>query len=179
VTRRLVIDFAARRWTGWLRDPVALLLVIATLVTAALWAMAASNQRAELADAERQLRAEARARERTSETARSLRATRLTPARARAVNDAIRRLNLPWEAILGALNDAAMPQVALLSLDPDPTSGVVRLTAEARTVDAMLTFHRRVQGQPALAGAALAKHELRRGEAGQVRFVLEARWSAP
>jgi hypothetical protein len=100
--------------------------------------------------------------------------------RARSVNDAIRRLNLPWEAIFAALNAAATRQVALLSLEPDPSAGVVHLMGEARSTEALFSLQRRLEGQAGIASALVSRHEVQGDRPGApVRFSIEARWETP
>ena len=91
----------------------------------------------------------------------------------RSVNQAIRRLNYPWNDVFAALGTAATPNVALLELVPEFASGVIRITAEARSMDAALSYPKRVAGYEAIRSAVLVKHELQ--AAGKaVRFVVEA-----
>jgi hypothetical protein len=104
----------------------------------------------------------------------------ITPERARSVNDAIRRLNLPWDSIFSALNAASTPQVALLSLEPDASASVVRLTGETKTTESMLALQRRLEKQEGIVSAVITKHEVRTDAPGApVRFWIEARWEQP
>jgi hypothetical protein len=99
---------------------------------------------------------------------------------ARSVNDAIRRLNLPWEAIFAALNAASTPQIALLSLEPDASAGVVHLMGEARSTEALFSLQRRLEAQAGITSALVSRHEVRGDSPGApVRFSIEARWETP
>jgi Tfp pilus assembly protein PilN len=175
LSRLFAIDFAARRWrvTG-----AAWLLLALMAIVAATWVTVAADLRRRLAQAGSELAALQRTQARaTAAQERSVRTGAITPERARSVNDAIRRLNLPWDAIFSALNTAASSQVALLSLEPDAAAGVVRLTGETRTTESMLALQRRLGQQSGITSAVITKHEVKVGSPGApVRFWIEARW---
>ena len=178
MSRLFAIDFAARRWrmTG-----AAWVLLAFAVIVAAAWFSVAADLRKRFARAEDELAALQRTQERaTAAQERSARTGAITPERARSVNDAIRRLNLPWDAIFSALNTASSSQVALLSLEPDPGAGVVRLTGETRSTEAMLALQRRLGQQSGITSAVITKHEVKVGSPGApVRFWIEARWETP
>jgi hypothetical protein len=174
MNRLLAIDFAPRRWRITAAAAILLALI---LVGAGVWIVlsAAALERIARADAELATmhRTHARAITSRERAARSL----ITVERARAVNDAIRRLNLPWDALLAALDAAATPQVALLTLEPDAAAGVMRLTGEAQSMEAMLALQRRLQDQPDVASAVLTQHEVQSDSPGTpVRFSIDAHW---
>lgn len=177
MSRPFAVDFAQRRWRMTI---AAWLLLALSVLAAAGWIGVAGESRKQIAQAASELaalqRTEARA---TKVQERSVRGA-ITPERARSVNDAIRRLNLPWDAIFTALNAAATPQVALLSLEPDAAASIVRLTGETRSTESMLALQRRLEGQAGIASAVITKHEVRTDSPGApVRFWIEARWEAP
>lgn len=110
------------------------------------------------------------------------RPSRLTPELAGSINEAVARLNTPWEHLFVVLNaaDAQLrPRtVALLSLEPDGTGQALKLSAEARSVEAMLAYLRALQSQPTVSSAVLTRHELVEDQdqaAGTVRFWVETR----
>jgi hypothetical protein len=154
----LAIDFArSARWS-----PLAAVLATAAIACAALtgWLWWQGEQRiAALTDAAAVLQLQ---QQRAAAVQRP--AGVITPQRARSVNDAIRRLNLPWDRLFVALNAAGSGvktgSVALLALEPDVDAGLVRLTAEARDSDAMLRYQRRLEAQPGIASALLSRHEV-------------------
>ena len=176
MSRLLAIDFATHRWR---MTPAAWLLLTLAAFVAGGWMLLAREARDRTAQAELDLSALQRTQARASDLQRSVRGA-ITPERARSVNDAIRRLNLPWDAIFTALNAAVSPQVALLSLEPDASAGVVRLTGETRSTESMLVLQRRLEQQPGIASAVVTKHELLVNSPGApVRFWIEARWETP
>jgi Tfp pilus assembly protein PilN len=177
LSRLFAIDFAAHRWRI---TPVAWVLLGLAVAAGGVWFVAAGEARKQITQARSELsslqRTQARATSAQEHTVRGA----ITPERARSVNDAIRRLNLPWDAIFTALNAAATPQVALLSLEPDASASVVRLTGETRSTESMLALQRRLEAQEGIASAVITKHEVRVDSPGApVRFWIEARWEAP
>ena len=173
IARSLAIDFARRTWS---LERVSLALFAAAFLigAAALWQMRAGQ------NAVAALHAQLATHQRAGLQAIAARtqASAISPERARAVNDAIRRLNLPWSDILVALNKASTPQVALLAQEPDPSTGVIKLLAEARSVEAMLAYQRRLE--TLFPEAVLTRHEVMNREPGSpVRFSIETRWARP
>jgi Tfp pilus assembly protein PilN len=172
--RRIAIDFAPRR-LRWSALAVTLLIAAGALVVGLVAYQRQAGVR--LAGQQSELAALERSR---SETNRPRVPAGSVPAeRVRAVNDAIRRLNLPWDTIFAALAAVAHPHVALLSLQPQPQAGTIKLAGEAKTIEAMLAYQRRLESRPEFESALLTRHEIRTKDAGQpVRFWIDARWRA-
>ena len=87
------------------------------------------------------------------------------------------QLQRPWQQLFAMLE--AMPQedVALLSLTPDARKGQVRISAEARSLEAMLQYHQRLERSAELSDVSLLNHEvLANDPAHPVRFNLTATW---
>jgi hypothetical protein len=94
-----------------------------------------------------------------------------------AVNAIVARLNLPWGALLDALDDAGTPTVALLELTPDPKNRRFKGMAEARTSAAMIGYLERLKRQPIFDAVTLTRHEFAELDDSQVvRFEFEVRW---
>lgn len=86
-----------------------------------------------------------------------------------------RHLNTPWPAILDALEQHATSDIALLSIDPDPVQGRVRLEFEARKLQSLLDFAQRLGGSPRFDRVALLRHEvIERDPARPYRMTIEA-----
>jgi len=83
----------------------------------------------------------------------------VSPDRSAAVSSLIVQLNLPWGSLLGSLEKADQPSVALLELSLQPKRRVLRGAAEARDTAAMLRFLQRLQSQPELDAVRLVRHE--------------------
>ena len=172
MARTLSIDFVRRTWRID-RVALALLIAAALLGAAALWQMRAGRE------ALATLEAELATQQRAGQHAVAVRAqTTIGPERTRAMNDAIRRLNLPWEDILVALNKAASPQVALLALEPEPSNSIIKLQAEAKSFEAMLAYQRELEAL--FPEAILTRHEVLLKEPGApLRFSIQTRWAPP
>jgi hypothetical protein len=72
----------------------------------------------------------------------------------------LRQLALPWPQMIESVESTASRQVALLGLQPEPERGLLRLTAEAGTPQAMLDYMRRLGDSPALSGVHLVSHRV-------------------
>lgn len=83
----------------------------------------------------------------------------------------------PWDRLFGALESATGPDLSLLALDPAPERRELRLEGEARNLDALLDYMRRVGATPPFVRAQLQSHQASQ-EDGQrpVRFTLELMW---
>jgi hypothetical protein len=169
MARTLRIDFVRRPWRIE-RGAFALFGVAALLGAAALWQVRSGRE------ANAALEAELATQQRAGQQAVEVRAqSTIGPERTRAINDAIRRLNLPWEDILVALNKAASPQVALLALEPEPSNSIIKLQAEAKSFEAMLAYQRDLEAL--FPEAILTRHEVLLKEPGTpVRFSIQTRW---
>jgi hypothetical protein len=98
-------------------------------------------------------------------------------AQALAVNKLVAQLNLPWGALLNAMEQASAPTVALLQFHPDPRNHQVKGIAEAKTSAAMIAYVERLKRQPVFDGVTLTKHEFADQDDSQpLRFEFEARW---
>ncbi|MFJ4374901.1 pilus assembly protein [Pseudomonas japonica] len=95
-------------------------------------------------------------------------------AEMRKVSQQLRR---PWERLFATLESLPRSDIALLSLTPDARKGQLRLTAEARDLEAMLDFHRRLEASDELSDVSLLNHEIVVGVAEHpVLFNLSATW---
>ena len=99
------------------------------------------------------------------------------PGQLQAVNDAVRRLNVPWNRLFLTVESLRGPDTALLAIEPNAKSGRLNLLAEAKHADAMFAFYERGVLHPQLRAATLKKLEPNDKEAIPVlRFSLEAGW---
>jgi hypothetical protein len=100
-----------------------------------------------------------------------------------AVNAAIRELNLPFAAILRALEPAPDLKVAVLSVTTAPANAssqasTVKIVAEAPTRGDMARYAAFVAARKPFTGAWLTEHELDETSPERpYRFTLEATWS--
>jgi Tfp pilus assembly protein PilN len=70
--------------------------------------------------------------------------------------------------------------VALLGLEVQTEKRTLRLTGEAKSMDDVAAYVRRLRDSRRIAGATIASHEERlAGAVKVIRFSLEAGWSEP
>jgi hypothetical protein len=87
----------------------------------------------------------------------------------------VRQLTLPWASLIGAIEQAATRDVAILQLQPDAEQRVLRLTAEARNRDAMFEYLKRLGAARELTNVVLVSHQVQRDEPQQpIQFSLQA-----
>jgi Tfp pilus assembly protein PilN len=94
-----------------------------------------------------------------------------------AVQGAIVELKLPWDELFNMLESLKMPQVRLLTIEPNPKQHKLRLTAESASTEDMFDYVAALTKQPLLSHVFLLTHE--RSEDGRelpIGFVIEATW---
>jgi hypothetical protein len=97
----------------------------------------------------------------------------------RSANAVIERLAVPWDALFRELEGAAADGVALLSIQPDPASGQVRIAGEAKRYPDVLAYVARLEAREQLANVFLVGHETKQGAPQRpVAFSLVAEWVA-
>lgn len=89
-------------------------------------------------------------------------------------NQAVQALNVPWSAMLDALEHHTPAGVALVSVEPEPQQGRVRLQAEARSLDALLAYAIALRDTAGFQGVTVLRHETREQDPMQpVRLTFE------
>jgi Tfp pilus assembly protein PilN len=87
----------------------------------------------------------------------------------------VRELTLPWAAVIRALEEAATRDVAILQLQPDAQSRVLKLTAEAHSREAMFAYLRRLSASKVLVDTHMVSHQLRHDDPQRpIQFSVEA-----
>jgi hypothetical protein len=100
-----------------------------------------------------------------------------SPAMVSAINGAIGQLNLPWPQLFGALEAVKPKSIAILQLEPDVQRNVLKLVAEAKTLDEATEFVGLMQQHALFAQVNLVKHELYDKDPNRpYRFQIEAVW---
>lgn len=103
--------------------------------------------------------------------------TAVSGAEIKVINDAIEQLSLPWGAFFTALEAMNYDDTHLLSIEPDPQKGVVKIVAEAPDVYGMLEYQRGLASQSQLKNVTLLQYETRADNPTQpTRFSLIADW---
>jgi Tfp pilus assembly protein PilN len=94
---------------------------------------------------------------------------------ARAAEAVVRQLTVPWAAFLGAVEQTATREVAILQLQPDAEQRVLRLTAEARSREAMFEYLRRLSAARGLSEVHLVSHQVQRDDPQRpIQFAVQA-----
>ena len=89
------------------------------------------------------------------------------------------QLQRPWDSLFSLLEGLPQDDIALLSLSPDARNGQVRISAEARDLEAMLAFHKRLEASAELHDVSLLNHEiLVKQPERPVLFNLSAHWES-
>lgn len=98
----------------------------------------------------------------------------------RQANQVLEDLGRPWGALFSHIESAASADVALLSLQSDPSGHDVRMSGEARDFAALSAYVRRLDETPGLADVHLLEHaENTHDPRRPIAFRLTARWVTP
>ncbi|MDE1164588.1 MAG: PilN domain-containing protein [Pseudomonas sp.] len=173
--RPLTLDFQPRRRSGplgWGLLGLGLAVAIGCVIGQQQLDQWAAQQHTHLRHAQRQLTGDSGAG--VSLTPAQLREQEQNLAQMRQVSQQLRR---PWERLFAMLEALQLDNVALLTLTPDARKGQVRITAEARDLDAMLDFHRQLEASEELSDVSLLNHEIdAKSPEHPVQFNLLANW---
>jgi hypothetical protein len=94
---------------------------------------------------------------------------------AKSAEAVVRSLTLPWAPLIGTIEKAATKEVAILQLQPDAETRVLRLTAETRYREAMFDFVRRLSSAQGLADVHLVSHQVQREDPQKpIQFSVQA-----
>lgn len=98
------------------------------------------------------------------------------PRATKAAAGVARDLQVPWAEMLGALEAVQARDVALLGVEPSAMRHNIRITAEAKSLDAMLNYVDALRSD-AFPEVTLASHQIEVQTPGTpVRFIVQARW---
>ena len=87
----------------------------------------------------------------------------------------VRELTLPWGPLIRALEDAATREIAILQLQPDAQQRTLKLTAEARSREAMFDYVRRLGASRTLGETHLVSHQVQRDDPQRpIQFSVQA-----
>lgn len=90
----------------------------------------------------------------------------------------VRQLALPWPQLIDSLERASMKEIAVLHIQPDAQSRVLRVTAEARREELMLEYVRRLGAS--FAEVHLVSHRVREDDPQRpIQFSLQASFRGP
>lgn len=169
---RLHIDFAH---TGRRPGVLGTIVLAASLLTAgaATWEFREAEQEAA------RLVQEIEARQQTLKSVKTKADKPGLPERSvLAINQAITRLNLPWDDFFAIFEAERREHVALLALEPDSQQGL-RVIAEAKTPADMTDFIATLASEKRLSDVKLVKHEINDQDPNlPIRFQVEAQWGS-
>jgi Fimbrial assembly protein (PilN) len=92
--------------------------------------------------------------------------------------DTVERLALPWSKLFAALEAAASDQVALLAIEPDTKSGMVKISGDSKDYLAALGYVLNLSKAEALSHVQLVRHEVKQNDPQRpVAFSITAAWN--
>lgn len=172
--RALDLEFQPRRSSplAWSLLALGIGLLVALLIVQQLWQAERQALEAQVQRLEQQLGRRAASSAPLDSAASREQAERL--AQMRSVSQQLQR---PWEQLFDDLEGLPQEDVALLTLTPDARKGQLRISAEARNLEAMLQFHKRLESIDQLRDVSLLNHEISaRQPEHPVQFNLSATW---
>ncbi len=177
--KKLYLDFAPQSWYRrlYLIPPLQMLILALVL----LWLASLLYQQNRIQQQQQQNNAELvklqnRLQARTEVKAPVVR-IKIEAQQAKAVNQAINQLNLPWRDLLQALEQATPKEIALLALDPDAKSSTLRVQAESKTSVEMAAYLKKLRRVGLFDNVVLTRHEVNEQDPNHpLRFQFEAHW---
>lgn len=107
----------------------------------------------------------------------SQRGTEDTALEIRHANEVLQQLSLPWGKLFQAIESSSSKQAALLSMEPDAEKDVVKLTGEAKNIEEVLGYIKRLSAQDVFSSVYLQSHQIQQQDMEKpVRFELLATW---
>lgn len=166
--RMPVIEFGAqveRPWSG-----MALLLIAAAVLGWQLWDLRDLQKRIEAQQADMQrlfVPAGASSQAMTPQDSR----------RHRQMEVVASYLAAPWDTLLTVFESHGQRGVTLRRLEPDASTGLVRMVGEARSLGAMMDYVLALEADKRLSQVMLLNHDILKDAAGApVEFTLSAAW---
>ena len=173
--RALTLDYRRQARTSW----AGIALLVAGVAGAGIIASQYQAVTDDVARAENGLRehgVESRKRTVATRAGGDVQKVALEVKRAREI---LLQLGMPWNELFTSIEAADSKNVALLGIESDIDKQRVKISAEAKNLDAMLDYIRDLQGRPAFADVYLQSHQIQQQDPQRpVRFVLTATWLA-
>jgi Tfp pilus assembly protein PilN len=86
-----------------------------------------------------------------------------------------RQLGLPWAQLIDSLERASLKEVAVLNIQPDAQSRLLRVTGETRAEELMLEYLRRLGSSGSFADVHLVSHQVREDDPRRpIQFSVQA-----
>lgn len=95
----------------------------------------------------------------------------------RHANEVLNKITLPWNTLFQAVEWSSGKDVALLAMEPDADKHVVKISAEAKNIAAVMSYLRHLEAQDIFSSVYLQSHQVQlRNPEKPVRFTLVASW---
>lgn len=95
----------------------------------------------------------------------------------RQANAVILELGLPWKELFDAFESSQKKNVAVLAIEPDAQKGLVRISAEAKSLDSLPDYLAYLQKVPLFQDVMLLNHQIQDQDPQKpARFMLQAAW---
>lgn len=89
----------------------------------------------------------------------------------------IKQLSTPWDEFFAGLESVSNENAAILSIEPDMQSGILRIEGEAKDYASVLTLIAQLRTTKPFSGVFLLRHETKRDDPlHPVSFTLSMRW---
>lgn len=171
--RALTLDYRRRPKAGW----AGVVLLAAGAAAAVMLGGEYQKMLDAQAAAESGLRRFAVAERRKLTAAKPADETRQVDQEIKRARRLLRELSMPWDDMFASVESVNMRHVGLLGVETDIDRRVVKIDAEAKSIEAMLEYVRAMEARPTLADVYLHSHQIQLQDPQRpVRFVLTARW---
>lgn len=101
----------------------------------------------------------------------------VSPADLKQVTTIVDSLIMPWQPLLLAIEQADMPDIALLSVDPNIKKQQLSLVGEAKNLQTVLRYIEQLEAQTVLQEVYLQKHMVEETDISKpVTFSVVAKW---
>lgn len=171
--RALSLDFRRQSRPGW----IGRMLLVVSLAAAAVLALQYWQTVDAVAQTEADIRVRGVARRSQPVLARPAGDAEKTAREVKRAREVVFQLGMPWNELFESVESIDAPDVALLGIESDSDKQRVKITAEAKNLDAMLGYLRAIGERPVLAEVYLQSHQMQQQDPQHpVRFVLIATW---
>ena len=104
-------------------------------------------------------------------------ATRAQILEVKQANQVVRQLTLPWNALFKAVETSGGEKIALLSMEPDMQKGMVKISGEAKDLNALLTYVKQLSTRKVFGNVFLQNHKIQETDPQKpLHFSLLAYW---
>lgn len=92
----------------------------------------------------------------------------------------IKRISTPWDAFFAGIESVSKKNVAILTIEPDMQTGLLRIEGEARDYASVLTLVAKLRTTKPFSEVFLLSHEIKRNDPQHpVWFTVSMRWVKP